>query len=78
MSALNGMGIHNLIVEVDGSELPGLDGSSLEFVQALEKVGIQEQESELECFDIKERLEWKRMARLFMFYLRMILKFRIH
>ena len=41
MSALHGMGIDNAIVEVDCDELPILDGSSLEYVRNIEKVGLK-------------------------------------
>ena len=41
MSAFHGMGIDNAIVEVDCNELPILDGSSIEYVLNIEKVGIK-------------------------------------
>jgi UDP-3-O-[3-hydroxymyristoyl] N-acetylglucosamine deacetylase len=40
MAALMGMGIDNALVEIDGSEMPILDGSSEAFVDAIEEVGI--------------------------------------
>lgn len=40
LSALAGLGIDNAIIEVDGPEVPGLDGSSQPFVQALLQAGI--------------------------------------
>ena len=46
LAALNGLGIDNLIVEIDGEEVPGLDGSSTAFVDLLEKAGIVEQDGE--------------------------------
>jgi UDP-3-O-[3-hydroxymyristoyl] N-acetylglucosamine deacetylase len=36
LSALRGMGVHNALIEVDGPEVPILDGSALPWVQALE------------------------------------------
>ena len=39
MAALNGLGIDNLNIEIDAEELPGLDGSSLEFLKALDRQG---------------------------------------
>ncbi len=42
LSAVNALGIDNLIVEVDGCEMPAMDGSSFPFVQILLKAGIKE------------------------------------
>ncbi|MEX0775434.1 MAG: UDP-3-O-acyl-N-acetylglucosamine deacetylase [Phycisphaeraceae bacterium] len=42
MSALAGLGIDNLLIELDASELPGLDGSALPYVQALQSAGLKE------------------------------------
>jgi UDP-3-O-[3-hydroxymyristoyl] N-acetylglucosamine deacetylase len=41
MSACMGLGVDNLIVEVDGPELPILDGSSAQFVQVLLNAGLK-------------------------------------
>ena len=54
MSSLSGLGITNLIVEVDANELPGLDGSAIDFLNAIKKAGIVEQEAEAPYFEIKE------------------------
>ncbi len=43
MSALYGLQIDNCEVHCDGSEMPGCDGSSLAFVEALTEAGIVEQ-----------------------------------
>ena len=40
MSALFGLGVDNALVEIDGPEMPILDGSALPFVKAIDKVGI--------------------------------------
>ena len=42
MAALAGVGIDNICIEIDNEEIPGLDGSSLNFAEALDKAGIQE------------------------------------
>ena len=39
MAAAAGLGIDNLLVDVSGDELPGLDGSSRDFVELLERAG---------------------------------------
>lgn len=43
MAALYGMKISNAIVEVQGEEIPILDGSSLKFIQLINKVGVEKQ-----------------------------------
>jgi UDP-3-O-[3-hydroxymyristoyl] N-acetylglucosamine deacetylase len=43
MAALSALGIDNLIVEIDGPELPIMDGSSAYFVELLDKAGVRSQ-----------------------------------
>jgi UDP-3-O-[3-hydroxymyristoyl] N-acetylglucosamine deacetylase len=43
MAALAGCGVHNLLVEVDGPEVPILDGSSASFVFLIDCAGLVEQ-----------------------------------
>src|SRR5258707_13011368 len=43
LSALIGMRIDNVIVELDNLELPILDGSALPYIQAFASVGIKQQ-----------------------------------
>ena len=40
MSALYGLGVDNALIEIDGPEMPILDGSALPFVKAIDQVGI--------------------------------------
>jgi UDP-3-O-[3-hydroxymyristoyl] N-acetylglucosamine deacetylase len=40
MSALYGLGVDNVLVEIDGPEMPILDGSAGPFVAAMEEVGL--------------------------------------
>lgn len=54
MAALAGLSIDNIFVEIDNNELPGLDGSSLNFLEALNKAGIREQEKPRQYYLIKE------------------------
>lgn len=44
LSAIRGLGIDNLIIEVNGSEPPALDGSALPFVEKLLEAGLVEQD----------------------------------
>ena len=43
LAALAAVGIDNLYIDVDGEELPALDGSSEPFLELIEKVGIEKQ-----------------------------------
>jgi len=40
MAALTGLGIDNVLVEIDGPEVPILDGSSAPFIDAIDQVGL--------------------------------------
>ncbi|MGX5775864.1 UDP-3-O-acyl-N-acetylglucosamine deacetylase [Methylorubrum zatmanii] len=40
MSALYGLGVDNVLIEIDGPEMPILDGSAHPFVQAIDSVGL--------------------------------------
>lgn len=40
MSALSGLGVDNVLVEVDGVEIPILDGSAAPFIEAVDRVGV--------------------------------------
>ncbi len=46
LAAIRGLNIDNLLVELDGMELPGVDGSSQPFVDALNAAGVQPQPAE--------------------------------
>lgn len=54
LAALTGMDLDNVIIEINNSEVPILDGSSKYFVEAIEKVGIIEQDADREYFVIKD------------------------
>ncbi|MBN9290551.1 MAG: UDP-3-O-[3-hydroxymyristoyl] N-acetylglucosamine deacetylase, partial [Hyphomicrobium denitrificans] len=42
LAALRGLSIDNLYIEIDSKEVPIMDGSSAEFVEAIDRVGIRE------------------------------------
>ena len=54
LAALVGCDLDNVIIELDASELPIMDGSSKYFVEAIEKAGIQEQEAKRNVYVVKE------------------------
>ena len=41
MAAVFGLGIDNLIIEIDGNEVPILDGSAMPFVEAFDQAGVE-------------------------------------
>ena len=43
MAAFYGEGIDNALVEIDAPEIPIMDGSAIDFVDAIKEVGIDEQ-----------------------------------
>ncbi len=57
MSALAGLGIDNLYVDVDASELPILDGSASPFVFLLQSAGIEEQPAAKKFIRILQTVE---------------------
>ena len=56
MAVLHVFCVSNAYIDIDNEELPALDGSSLEYVKALQKVGLTEQTAELRCVEVKEPL----------------------
>jgi UDP-3-O-[3-hydroxymyristoyl] N-acetylglucosamine deacetylase/3-hydroxyacyl-[acyl-carrier-protein] dehydratase len=59
LAAAVGLDIDNLLIELDASEPPIMDGSSKYFVEALEKAGIKEQDAEIEEYIVKEIITYK-------------------
>ena len=59
LAAAVGLGIDNLLIEIDTSEPPIMDGSSKFFVEALEKAGIQELDADIQEYIVKEIISYK-------------------
>ena len=59
LSALAGIGIDNAIVELDGPEVPIMDGSARPFVFMIQSAGIQEQSDSKKFIKIKKTIEVK-------------------
>lgn len=57
MAALYALGVDNCLIEVDAPEFPILDGSSIDYVEAIMKAGTIEQEQEREYYIVKQRME---------------------
>lgn len=58
LSALAGLEVDNVLIEVSGEEIPILDGSSKLFVNAILESGITEQNAEKNYFEIKENIHY--------------------
>ena len=59
LAALVGMEIDNVLIEIDSSEPPIMDGSSKYFVEALDIVGSEEQDADCEEYLVKEVISYK-------------------
>ena len=59
MAALFALGIDNCLMQVNGPEFPILDGSAIQYVENIERVGIKEQNAEKDVFVIKSKIEIK-------------------
>jgi UDP-3-O-[3-hydroxymyristoyl] N-acetylglucosamine deacetylase len=57
MAAFFGEGIDNALVEIDASEVPILDGSAIEFVEAIRAAGIKDQKEVRKFIKVKKKVE---------------------
>lgn len=57
MSALAGLGIDNVIIEINAAEVPIMDGSAAPFVYLLQKAGIQAQDAARRFMAVHEPVE---------------------
>lgn len=58
LAALVGMDLDNVIIELNASEPPIMDGSARYFVEAISEVGIQEQDAPREEYVVKEVISY--------------------
>lgn len=59
LAALYGMQVDNALIKIDGPEIPIMDGSSWPFVEAIERVGYEEQNAERDYFELSENIPWE-------------------
>lgn len=59
MAAIYAAGIDNCRIEVDGPEIPILDGSAIAFVKGIESVGLEEQNAEKDYYIVHSKIEVK-------------------
>ena len=55
VSALWTMGVDNALIDIDGPEAPIMDGSSREYVQQIEQVGIVRQKADRKYYEVTEK-----------------------
>ncbi|MDX1477612.1 MAG: bifunctional UDP-3-O-[3-hydroxymyristoyl] N-acetylglucosamine deacetylase/3-hydroxyacyl-ACP dehydratase [Saprospiraceae bacterium] len=58
LSALLGMSIDNVLIEIDGPEVPIMDGSAQPFVEKLQEAGLEELDEDREYFEIMEPISY--------------------
>ena len=60
MAALVGCGVHNALVQLDGPEVPIMDGSAVQFVRDILQTGLQTQPAPLRAIKVLKRIEVRR------------------
>ncbi len=58
MGALLGLGIDNVIIEIDSQEVPILDGSAKEFVKLLKETGLKNSDVPIKLIKINNHIEY--------------------
>ena len=59
MAALYGKGIDNLLIEIDSEEVPILDGSSKNFVEAIDSVDLEISDQPIKIITIDKEISYK-------------------
>src|ERR1041385_8884733 len=63
LAALVGLEIDNVLIQIDGPEAPIMDGSSIEFVNALKEAGTEEQNALRDFFEVQDSIFYREAAR---------------
>ena len=59
LAGIYSTGIDNAIIQVDGPEIPIMDGSARMFIDAIEKAGIEDQDKQRDYFIIKDTIKFE-------------------
>ena len=59
MGALFGLGIDNVLIEIDNEEVPILDGSAKKFIEKILEAGIEVSNSPIKIIKINKKIEYK-------------------
>ncbi len=58
LAALVGLEVDNVLIDLDGPEVPIMDGSSIQFVDALNDIGFLDQEADREYYHITHNIHY--------------------
>jgi UDP-3-O-[3-hydroxymyristoyl] N-acetylglucosamine deacetylase/3-hydroxyacyl-[acyl-carrier-protein] dehydratase len=58
LAALVGLEIDNVLIDLDGPETPIMDGSSIQFIDAIEQTGFQDQDADREYYHIPYNIHY--------------------
>ncbi|WP_197091460.1 bifunctional UDP-3-O-[3-hydroxymyristoyl] N-acetylglucosamine deacetylase/3-hydroxyacyl-ACP dehydratase [Sphingobacterium endophyticum] len=58
MAALVGLQLDNILIEIDGPEVPILDGSSAIFIEKIQEVGFQDQDADRDYFEVTDNIHF--------------------
>ncbi|MGJ1206119.1 bifunctional UDP-3-O-[3-hydroxymyristoyl] N-acetylglucosamine deacetylase/3-hydroxyacyl-ACP dehydratase [Sphingobacterium lactis] len=58
MAALVGLQLDNVLIEIDGPEVPILDGSSAIFIEKIQEIGFQDQEADRDFFEVTDNIHY--------------------
>ena len=59
LSAMTGMGVDNVLVEIDGAEVPVLDGSAKPYADAIAPDGLAVQDAPRRYVEVTEKIEYR-------------------
>ncbi len=59
LSALVGMQVDNILLEINGPEVPILDGSALGFIKGIKKAGLEEQKADRQYLEIDKNISYR-------------------
>ena len=59
LAALVGLQLDNILIQLDGPEPPIMDGSSIQFIEALRSAGIEEQNASRNYFEVSEYVHYR-------------------
>ena len=59
LGALCGEGIDNILIEVDSSELPIMDGSAKDFIKEIKKIGIKNYDTPKKYIKVQKNFEYR-------------------
>lgn len=59
LAALYACQVDNALIKINGPEIPIMDGSSILFVNEIERVGYEDQSADREYFELNENIPWE-------------------